>query len=80
VDKFTLPPAALPIGDASLTHLIKLATHSTTSPTPFVFACFQASAAPRRENPNSDKKDALFGLDTQITIFYFFFNFLERNF
>jgi hypothetical protein len=29
VDKFTLP-----IGDASLTHLIKLAAHSTTSPTP----------------------------------------------
>jgi hypothetical protein len=24
VDKFTLPPAALPIGDASLTHVIKL--------------------------------------------------------
>jgi hypothetical protein len=32
----------------------------------FVLACFQASAAPRPEN--SDKKDALFGLDTQITI------------
>jgi hypothetical protein len=30
VDKFTLPPAALPIG----THVIKLAAHSTTSPTP----------------------------------------------
>jgi hypothetical protein len=34
VDKFTLSPAALPIGDASLTHVIKLAAHSTTSPTP----------------------------------------------
>jgi hypothetical protein len=34
VNKFTLPPAALPIGDASLTHVIKLAAHSTTSPTP----------------------------------------------
>jgi hypothetical protein len=34
VDKFTLPPAALPIGDASLTHVIKLAAHSTTLPTP----------------------------------------------
>jgi hypothetical protein len=34
VDKFTLPPAALPIGDASLTHVINLAAHSTTSPTP----------------------------------------------
>jgi hypothetical protein len=33
VDKFTLPPAALPIGDASLTHVIKLSAHSTTSPT-----------------------------------------------
>jgi hypothetical protein len=36
VDKFTLPPAVLPIGDASLTHVIKLAAHSTTSPTPTV--------------------------------------------
>jgi hypothetical protein len=34
VNKFTLPPAALPIGDAILTHVIKLAAHSTTSPTP----------------------------------------------
>jgi hypothetical protein len=34
VDKFTLPPAALPIGDASLTHVMKLAAHSTTPPTP----------------------------------------------
>jgi hypothetical protein len=34
VDKFTLPPAALPIGDTSLTHVIKLAAHSTTSPKP----------------------------------------------
>jgi hypothetical protein len=34
VDKFTVPPVALPIGDASLTHVIKLAAHSTTSPTP----------------------------------------------
>jgi hypothetical protein len=34
VDKFTLPPAALPIGDASLTHVIKLAVHSSTSSTP----------------------------------------------
>jgi hypothetical protein len=29
-----LAPAALPISDASLTHVIKLAAHSTTSPTP----------------------------------------------
>jgi hypothetical protein len=28
---------------------------------PFVFACFQDSAAPRLENPDSDEKDALFG-------------------
>jgi hypothetical protein len=34
VDKFTLLLVALPIGDASLTHVIKLAAHSTTSPTP----------------------------------------------
>jgi hypothetical protein len=34
VDKFTLPSAALPIGDASLTHVIKLEAHSTTSPMP----------------------------------------------
>jgi hypothetical protein len=34
VDKFTLPPAAVPTGDASLTHVIKLAAHSITSPTP----------------------------------------------
>jgi hypothetical protein len=37
---------------------------------PFVLACFQASAAPRPENSDSDEKDALFGLDTQITISY----------
>jgi hypothetical protein len=35
---------------------------------PFVLACFQASAAPRPENSDSDEKDVLFGLDTQITI------------
>jgi hypothetical protein len=41
VDKFTLPPAALPIGDASLTHVIKLRAHSTTSPTPIAaIICF----------------------------------------
>ncbi|CAH1377278.1 unnamed protein product [Tenebrio molitor] len=40
VDKFTLPPAALPIGDASLTHVIKLAAHSTTSPTPTAMRSF----------------------------------------
>jgi hypothetical protein len=33
---------------------------------PSIFACFQASAAPRPENSDSDEKDALFGLDTQI--------------
>jgi hypothetical protein len=31
VDKFTLPPTALPIGHASLTHVIKLAAHSTNA-------------------------------------------------
>jgi hypothetical protein len=35
---------------------------------PFDLPCFQASAAPRPENSNSDEKDALYGLDTQITI------------
>jgi hypothetical protein len=34
VDKFTPPPAALPRGDASLTHVRKLAAHSSTSSTP----------------------------------------------
>jgi hypothetical protein len=34
---------------------------------PFVVACFQASAAPRPENSDSD--DALFGLGTQITTY-----------
>jgi hypothetical protein len=34
VDKCTLPPAALPIGDASLTHVIKLAAHASMSSTP----------------------------------------------
>jgi hypothetical protein len=35
---------------------------------PFVLAYFQASAAPRPENSDSVEKDALFGLDTQITM------------
>jgi hypothetical protein len=35
---------------------------------PFVLACFQASAVLRPETSDSDEKDALFGLDTQITI------------
>jgi hypothetical protein len=35
---------------------------------PFVLAHFQASAAPRPENSESDGKDAPFGLDTQIII------------
>jgi hypothetical protein len=33
-DRFLLPPVALPTGDTSLTHIIRLAAHSTTSPTP----------------------------------------------
>jgi hypothetical protein len=32
-DRFPPPPVALPIGDTSLTHIIRLAAHSTTSPT-----------------------------------------------
>jgi hypothetical protein len=35
-------------------------------------SCFQASAAPRPKNSNSDGKDALFALDTQITILYIY--------
>jgi hypothetical protein len=31
----------------------------------------EASAAPRLENPDSDKKHALFGVDTHITISLF---------
>jgi hypothetical protein len=34
VDRFLLPPVAPPIGDTSLTHIMRLAAHSTTSPTP----------------------------------------------
>jgi hypothetical protein len=36
VDRFPLPPGAPPIGDTSLniTHVMRLAAHSTTSPTP----------------------------------------------
>jgi hypothetical protein len=35
----------------------------------FVFASFQASAAPRPEISDSDEKDALFARDTQITTY-----------
>jgi hypothetical protein len=34
----------------------------------FVLACFQASAAPRPKNSDSEERDPLFGLVTQITI------------
>jgi hypothetical protein len=34
VDRFPLPPGAPPIGDTSLTHVIKLAAHSTKPATP----------------------------------------------
>jgi hypothetical protein len=33
-DRFPVPPVAPPIGDTSLTHVMRLAAHSTTSPTP----------------------------------------------
>jgi hypothetical protein len=36
VDRFPLPRVAPPIGNTSLTHVIRLAAHSTTSPTPTV--------------------------------------------
>jgi hypothetical protein len=45
VDKFPLPPGAPPIGDTSLTHVMRFAAHSTTSPTPtaigqsFIMTC-----------------------------------------
>jgi hypothetical protein len=35
---------------------------------PFVLACFEASAAPRREKSDKGEKDALFRLHTQITV------------
>jgi hypothetical protein len=38
---------------------------------PLDFVCFEASAAPRPEN-SASAKDALFRLDTQITIFKLF--------
>jgi hypothetical protein len=34
VERFPLSSVALPIGDTSLTHVMSLAAHSTTSPTP----------------------------------------------
>jgi hypothetical protein len=34
LDRFPVPPVAPPIGDTSLTHLMRLAAHSTPSPTP----------------------------------------------
>jgi hypothetical protein len=34
VDRFPLPSVSLPIGDTSLTYVMRLAAHSTTSPTP----------------------------------------------
>jgi hypothetical protein len=37
---------------------------------PYVLVCFQASAAPRSENSDSDEKDAFSGLNAQITILY----------
>jgi hypothetical protein len=46
---------------------------------PFVLACFQVSVAPRLENPDSDEKDGLFGLDTQIIIFIQTFHRVHKN-
>jgi hypothetical protein len=45
VNRFPLPPLALSIGDTSFTHVMKLAAHSITSPTPtamgqsFIMTC-----------------------------------------
>jgi hypothetical protein len=47
--------------------MVILLTHKRTKSKSFSDA-FQASAAPRPENSDSDEKDALFGLDAQITI------------
>jgi hypothetical protein len=44
---------------------------------PLDFVCFEASAAPRPEN-SASAKDALFSLDTQITIFKLF-QLLKKN-
>jgi hypothetical protein len=46
----------------------KTLSFSLCQKVPSVVACFRASAAPRPENSNSDEKDELFGLHTQITI------------
>jgi hypothetical protein len=34
VNRFPVPPVAPPIGDTSLTYVMRLAAHSTPSPTP----------------------------------------------
>jgi hypothetical protein len=34
VDRFPLQPVAPPIGETSITHVMRLPAHSTTSPTP----------------------------------------------
>jgi hypothetical protein len=34
VDRFPLPPVSPSVGDTSLTHVMRLAAHSITSPTP----------------------------------------------
>jgi hypothetical protein len=34
IDRFPLPPVVPPIGDTSLTHVMRLAAHLTTIPTP----------------------------------------------
>jgi hypothetical protein len=34
VDRFSLPPGVPPIGDTSLTHVMRLAAHSTMLPRP----------------------------------------------
>jgi hypothetical protein len=56
VDKFTLPPAALPIGDASLTHVIKLAAHLTTSPTPTAMRQYAQFCSVLLRRPYSSEK------------------------
>jgi hypothetical protein len=50
IHRFSLPPVVPPIGDSSVTHVIRLAVHSTTSPVPaaigqsFITTCICVSA------------------------------------
>jgi hypothetical protein len=49
-------------------YLFEKSRYKIKKKVPFVVAYFQVSATPRPEISDADEKDALFGLDTQITI------------